>query len=163
MTPLRLTSNQRNPCRLFAFTPAKDRQLRVFCNRGSYHHEAEWCEHIPHPIEATRGLVAEGDAYSPGWFEIPLVKGESAMLVATAEAVEEVSGFKFQVSSRPLKEEVKSFGDQLAQAVKAFVVRRGDGKTAIPFGPFLAAGAIVALFVGRALIDAYLGLACPDR
>ena len=36
---------------------------------------------------------------------------------------------------------------------------KGDGKTAIPFGPFLAAGAVIALFAGNALIDAYLGLA----
>jgi len=40
--------------------------------------------------------------------------------------------------------------------------RRGDGKTAIPFGPFLAAGAILALFFGGALIDAYLGLVYPS-
>ena len=41
--------------------------------------------------------------------------------------------------------------------------RRGDGKTAIPFGPFLAAGAILALFFGGALIEAYLGLVFPGR
>jgi leader peptidase (prepilin peptidase)/N-methyltransferase len=41
--------------------------------------------------------------------------------------------------------------------------RRGDAKTAIPFGPFLAAGAILALFFGGALINAYLGLVFPDR
>ena len=41
--------------------------------------------------------------------------------------------------------------------------RRGDAKTAIPFGPFLAAGAILALFFGGALIDAYLGLVLPNR
>jgi len=40
--------------------------------------------------------------------------------------------------------------------------RRGDSKTAIPFGPFLAAGAILALFFGGALIDAYLGLVFPS-
>jgi leader peptidase (prepilin peptidase)/N-methyltransferase len=40
--------------------------------------------------------------------------------------------------------------------------RRGDGKTAIPFGPFLAAGAILALFFGGALIDGYLGLVFPN-
>jgi leader peptidase (prepilin peptidase)/N-methyltransferase len=39
---------------------------------------------------------------------------------------------------------------------------RGDAKTAIPFGPFLAAGAILALFFGGALIDAYLGLVFPS-
>jgi leader peptidase (prepilin peptidase) / N-methyltransferase len=43
--------------------------------------------------------------------------------------------------------------------VVVMAARKGDGKTAIPFGPFLAAGAVVALFAGSALIDAYLGLA----
>lgn len=38
-----------------------------------------------------------------------------------------------------------------------------DAKTAVPFGPFLAAGAVICLFVGRWIIDAYLGLALPDR
>jgi leader peptidase (prepilin peptidase)/N-methyltransferase len=40
--------------------------------------------------------------------------------------------------------------------------RRGGRKTAIPFGPFLAAGAVLALFFGGALIDAYLGLVFPN-
>jgi leader peptidase (prepilin peptidase)/N-methyltransferase len=30
-------------------------------------------------------------------------------------------------------------------------------KMGIPFGPFLALGAVVALFWGEALLDAYLG------
>ncbi len=42
-------------------------------------------------------------------------------------------------------------------------LRKGDGKTAIPFGPFLAAAAVICLFAGPALIAAYLGLAFPDR
>jgi leader peptidase (prepilin peptidase) / N-methyltransferase len=39
-------------------------------------------------------------------------------------------------------------------------VRHGSAarKMAIPFGPFLALGAVVALFAGDALLDAYLGL-----
>jgi leader peptidase (prepilin peptidase)/N-methyltransferase len=37
------------------------------------------------------------------------------------------------------------------------IVARGEsGKTAIPFGPFLAFGAIVAMYVGKPAIDAYL-------
>ena len=69
----------------FAFTPASDRQLRVFADAGEYHPQPEWCENIPHPVEQSRGQVGSGDAYSPGWFELPLPKGASVTLVATAE------------------------------------------------------------------------------
>jgi leader peptidase (prepilin peptidase)/N-methyltransferase len=36
--------------------------------------------------------------------------------------------------------------------------KKGDMKTALPFGPFLAAGGVVMLFAGPALIHAYLSL-----
>jgi leader peptidase (prepilin peptidase)/N-methyltransferase len=45
--------------------------------------------------------------------------------------------------------------------VVILALRKGDGATAIPFGPFLAGGAVVALFCGGALISAYLGLVLP--
>ena len=56
----------------FAFTPAADRHLRVFSDSGVYHPQPEWCENIPHPIEQSRGQVGSGDAYSPGWFDMPM-------------------------------------------------------------------------------------------
>lgn len=43
--------------------------------------------------------------------------------------------------------------------VAVIAARKGDAKTALPFGPFLAGGAVVALFAGAPLIEAYLGLA----
>jgi prepilin signal peptidase PulO-like enzyme (type II secretory pathway) len=39
------------------------------------------------------------------------------------------------------------------------VARRGGGegrRTAIPFGPFLALGALVAVFAGHPIVDAYV-------
>ena len=72
----------------FAFTPAPERQLRVFADTGEYHPQPEWCDHIPHPVEQSRGQVGSGDAYSPGWFELPLPKGASVTLVATSEKVD---------------------------------------------------------------------------
>ncbi len=75
----------------FAFTPAPDRQLRVFADSGEYHPQPEWCENIPHPVEQSRGQTGSGDAYSPGWFELPLPKGANVTLVATAEAVDSFS------------------------------------------------------------------------
>jgi starch synthase (maltosyl-transferring) len=69
----------------FAFTPAPDRQLRVFADAGLYHPQPEWCENIPHPVEQSRGQTGSGDAYSPGWFEISLTKGACIGLALTAE------------------------------------------------------------------------------
>jgi leader peptidase (prepilin peptidase)/N-methyltransferase len=41
------------------------------------------------------------------------------------------------------------------------IARKGmaDGRrTAVPFGPFLAAGGVVAVLAGAPLLDAYLGV-----
>jgi starch synthase (maltosyl-transferring) len=69
----------------FEFAPAANRQLRVWTDRGEYHHSAEWMLNVPHSVEASRGQPGAGDAYSPGWFEVPMVPGDSANLIVTAE------------------------------------------------------------------------------
>ena len=42
-------------------------------------------------------------------------------------------------------------------AIPALVTRKATGQTALPFGPFLAAGAVVAVFVGQHFVDLVLG------
>jgi glycogen debranching enzyme len=128
----------------FAFIPAPDRQLRVFADSGEYHPETEWCENIPHPVEQSRGQTGSGDAYSPGWFELPLPKGAGVALVATADNEE----FAAQKSERrsPTRRETESnhagpeagapFGARLEQAAQQFVVRRDEGKTVIAGYPW---------------------------
>ena len=69
----------------FAFNPAADRRLRVFADHGDYHPAPEWSQDIPHPVEQSRGQTGSGDAYSPGWFDLPLQKGAAVTLVATAD------------------------------------------------------------------------------
>lgn len=39
----------------------------------------------------------------------------------------------------------------------AAAITRGGRKMKIPFGPFLALGTLIAIFVGRPILDAYLG------
>lgn len=39
----------------------------------------------------------------------------------------------------------------------AAAVTKGGRKMKIPFGPFLAAGTLIAIFAGRPILDAYLG------
>jgi glycogen debranching enzyme/glycosidase len=85
----------RPPCRVgFSFTPAVDRQLRVYADAGFYHPQAEWSDNIAHPVEQSRGQTGSGDAFSPGWFELPLTKGAHVRLVVTDEVeVESSSSF----------------------------------------------------------------------
>ena len=70
---------------------------RVFADGGAYHAQPEWCDGIAHSIEATRGQSGHGDAFSPGWFELPLAKGKNVTLTVTAESIDptpaEISGF----------------------------------------------------------------------
>ena len=120
----------------FNFTPAPDRRLHVFASAGEYHPQPEWCENIPHPVEQTRGQTGSGDAYSPGWFEIPLAKGANATLILTAELEEAKIGRQKSKSEKP----ADNFETQLECAAKQFVVRRDEGKTVIAGYPWFLIG-----------------------
>ena len=125
---------------------------RVFADAGEYHPQPEWCENIPHPVEQTRGQTGSGDAYSPGWFEIPLAKGATATLVLTAETEE--------IKTRKRPAEPKSgnagndFETQLERAAKQFVVRRDEGKTVIAGYPWFFDWGRDSLICARGLLAA---------
>jgi predicted glycogen debranching enzyme len=131
----------------FAFTPASDRQLRVLADGGEYHPQPEWCENIAHPVEQTRGQTGSGDAYSPGWFELPLVKGASVALTLTAEP-DKLSPAKI----RNPKSEIRNFETQLEHAARQFVVRRDDGKTVIAGYPWFLDWGRDSLICARGLL-----------
>ena len=146
----------------FAFTPAADRQLRVFADAGEFHPQPEWCENIPHPVEQTRGQTGSGDAYSPGWFEIPLAKGANAMLVLTAEnencaaqKMERRPPARHETASKPAVPEAGvPFAAQLEQAARQFVVRRDAGKTVIAGYPWFLDWGRDSLICARGLLAA---------
>jgi predicted glycogen debranching enzyme len=143
----------------FAFTPTTDRQLRVFADHGEFHPQPEWSENIPHPVEQTRGQVGSGDAYSPGWFDLPLPKGAAATLVLTAE----LSGADAGIP--PARRELKApaaataeptFESRLVQAAKQFVVQRDDFKTVIAGYPWFLDWGRDSLICARGLLAAGL-------
>ncbi len=143
----------------FAFAPAPERLLRVFADTGEYHPEPEWCENIPHTVEQSRGQVGSGDAYSPGWFELPLPKGARAVLVATAEV--DAAAFNTPVQGKqdgPNRPEPGhlAFEEQLIQAAHAFVVRRNEGKTVIAGYPWFLDWGRDSLICARGLLAAGL-------
>ena len=137
----------------FAFTPAPDRQLQAYTDAGVFQPEPEWCENIPHPVEASRGQVVSGDAFSPGWFDMPLLEGETVTLAVTAdpspagsaiETSKRETGSQAQFPSREGSgvgssgnvEQSDLFLSRLLRAARAFVVRRGEGKTVIAGYPW---------------------------
>jgi predicted glycogen debranching enzyme len=151
----------------FEFAPASDRAVRVFADRGQYYHEPEWSENLPHPVEQSRGQVASGDAYSPGWFNVPLGNGESVTFVICADssdpAPEELQSFiqarsglnAHRVSLAKLPED-DAFGRQLALAVHQFVVRRGAGKTVVAGYPWFLDWGRDTFICARGLLSAGL-------
>jgi predicted glycogen debranching enzyme len=135
----------------FEFTPAVDRQLRVFADAGEFHPQPEWCENIPHPVEQTRGQMGSGDAFSPGWFEVPLAKGANVALTLTAEA-ENKSG-KRKAEGGKISGD---FAATLQHVAKQFVVRRDDFKTVIAGYPWFLDWGRDSLICARGLLAAGL-------
>ena len=118
----------------FAFTAASERHLHVFADRGEYYPQPEWCENLPHPIEKSRGQTGSGDAFSPGWFDLPLTKETTVRLVITAD--------KTHPTARELESGMRQpataagFFERLLFAARQFVVRRGPGQTVIAGYPW---------------------------
>lgn len=149
----------------FEFVPEPQRRLRVWSDGGFYHHESEWSVGIEHPVEASRGQAPREDAWSPGWFELPMPKHSSRILTLSAESndpqVEVVREF---VTDRALRNETAimragvpetdAFGRQLALAVQAFVARRQHGKTVIAGYPWFLDWGRDSLISARGLLAA---------
>jgi predicted glycogen debranching enzyme len=161
----------------FAFEPSADRALRVFADHGLYHPQPEWSENIPHPIEQSRGQTGSGDAFSPGWFELPLSKGATASLVVTGDPSDPdpqtlaSARTRFSTAmpdgpspaipmsvdgaSTPSMSGARdSFYERLLSAVDAFVVKRGSGKTVIAGYPWFLDWGRDAFICARGLLAA---------
>jgi glycogen debranching enzyme len=143
----------------FVFAPAPERSLWLTANAGTFHRAPEWSEGIPHPVEATRGMTGAGDAYSPGWFELPLPAGNDVVLTATCEgsprADTMVSGsMEPKIPTAAEGSSADRFGEALRQALCAFVVKRGNGKTVIAGYPWFLDWGRDTLICARGLLAA---------
>ena len=152
----------------FAFAPAADRHLRVQAVGGTFHPEAEWCLGIAHPVEASRGMTASGDAWSPGWFDLPLPRDGAITLVAHAEAEDppadviatagaargaQVEAALVRAGFAP----ADAFGRQLAIAAQAYLVAREGGRTVIAGYPWFLDWGRDSVICARGLVALGLG------
>jgi predicted glycogen debranching enzyme len=141
----------------FQFRPARDRQLRVWCSAGDYHPAPEWSMNVQHPVEQSRGQPGAGDAWSPGWFEIPLAAGDTAQVFVSAELeplrqttrAAAVAGADAPIDSTDSEDE---FGRQLLTAARAFLVKRGEGRTVVAGYPWFLDWGRDSLIAARGLL-----------
>lgn len=147
----------------FIFRPAPERLLEVRCDRGRFHAKPEWSHGMEHPVEASRGQTGQGDAYSPGWFDVPLGSGDMAHFIVSAEpegeSLAEVAGWferrKCRVAQLVRQAGIQvgdRFGEQLVKAVSAFVVKRDDGMTVIAGYPWFLDWGRDSLICARGLL-----------
>ncbi len=148
----------------FKFTPDQGRQLTVWTDAGKYHPGPEWCQGIPHPVEQSRGQTGQGDAYSPGWFDLPISKDQSIHLIASAEPVEienkEIANFieerhetQQNLLTKSNLEETDLWGRRLLKALDAFVVKRDDGRTVVAGYPWFLDWGRDSLIVARGMLS----------
>ncbi len=138
----------------FTFHPAPGRELTVRSDRGLYHAGPEWAEPIAHPVEASRGQTSEGDAYSPGWFEIPLRPGDEVTLTLDAELQGTPGSAPTPIPEETFPTTADSYAARLQLAIDAFVVRRDAGRTVIAGYPWFLDWGRDTLIAARGLLAA---------
>lgn len=141
----------------FEFVPDTGRRLQVRGDSGAYHPQPEWSHNIPHPLEQTRGQEGYGDAYSPGWFEIPLPKDSTAIVTASAETEFHPASpelFANESGGGGITTPEYGFETTLRNACEAFLVRRGTHMTVIAGYPWFLDWGRDTLICARGLLSA---------
>jgi len=146
----------------FEFAPSSERRLVARATCGRFFVEEEWCRDIPHPVEAARGQEASGDAFSPGWFQLPIESGQATeLMISINESDAQPLG---QVENSDEDDDTEDeddwdagwprLGPAMNEAMDAFVVRRGEGKSVIAGYPWFLDWGRDSLIAVRGLIAA---------
>jgi starch synthase (maltosyl-transferring) len=139
----------------FRFAPHEARVLSVATDRGEYHRGPEWSFAIEHDLDRERGQAAHGAAFSPGWFELPLLAGKPVTLTAALATQAEPQAVEQALRPRATASD-PSLLAVLRSAVQAFVVKRGSGRTVIAGYPWFLDWGRDTFVAARGLIAAGL-------
>ena len=110
--------------RLYDGFPTVNLQLN---KQNDYFHNPDWYYNIEYLEEKRRGFQYKEDLYTPGYFELPIKKGESVVVsVSTSPvAVKGLSGVFTREAARRIS--LQSYDDCLHRAAKQFIVNSGKG------------------------------------
>ena len=132
---------------------------KIFCitlSKGEFVHEPEWHYMVHRPLEAQRGLDAESDLFSPGYFTFSCLGGERILLnAALIENQDKGIGFAKQLKTLEFKpfEKGMSLFDAVCKSLDAFIVDRGKDKSVIAGYPWFLDWGRDSLIFCRSLIE----------
>ena len=122
----------------FSFTPSSEVSLEMTGAASFFAKAEEWHYNCHHEQDAERGLGADGDLFSPGYFKFNLLGGETRTLEARCQA----SGQKEPPTTVPQSEILQlpplqtSLLDDLREFQQSFLVRRDNRHTVIAGYPW---------------------------
>ncbi|MEI6424304.1 MAG: amylo-alpha-1,6-glucosidase, partial [Lentisphaerota bacterium] len=136
------------------FAPSTGRSLVISTYKGKFVTAPEWQYSVYHEKEASRGLEAFSDLFSPGYFEITLDGGEGEQIIG--QVLTPLENRKIQlnnVNHESLPAD-SSFEKVLFSAMDKFIVRRDGLKTVIAGYPWFLDWGRDTLICARGLIAA---------
>jgi len=115
-------------------------RLDMHISKGLFVREDEWQYMVHRPVEAERGMDANSDLYSPGYFAVDLLEEEQVELQAGVRA----NGKTAQEEPQParVQEALEASSDptqleeEWKESIRKFIVRRNSNKTVIAGYPW---------------------------
>ena len=125
----------------FVFAPVPDRRLRVTASKGAFTPEPQWNYMVSLPFEAERGLNGSTDLFSPGFFALPLLEGDTAKLTAEVDgsaqlAVPAQPGEDQAVGGEPAGLGSWPVPEAASRAIGQFIVARDECLTVLAGFPW---------------------------
>ena len=123
----------------FSFSAEPSRELVIVTTKGLFRFSPEYCYSIYYETEKERGMDCNGDLFSPGYFNINLIGGEQAEIIAEINADQEKNNpsYKGNINFKYLMDATNPLVDHvLVRAIKKFVVKRDNLKTVIAGYPW---------------------------
>lgn len=143
----------------FVFHPHPERRMHVDMQKGRFIHQPEWQYMVSRPIESERGLDADSDLFSPGYFTAGLLGGETLSVVAAItrnpDEAPATAGAPLTADPPDFYSQLKSslpLPDALQKALDQYLVKRNGLSTIIAGYPWFLDWGRDTLIVARALV-----------
>ena len=143
----------------FFFRSQTGRILRLSSSRDTFSLKPEWNYMVHRSVEATRGMDAESDLFSPGYFNITVKGGDTVSLkgcVINEERMPAPPDVKPDVKNISLPGPFQStvpFCQVVQTSLDAFIVNRGEEKSVVAGYPWFLDWGRDSLIFCRSLIE----------